>query len=107
MQVAADGGRRCWTAQGLPVPVCRSPGRIGVDRALVFPGADTKVFDLPESNLANYIAVLGEFLSDLFAIGQVPPQYLLNRMANLSGDALAGRGVDAAVPRVRPAAVDG
>jgi hypothetical protein len=90
MQVAADGVTPVVDSQGLPVPVVRSPGRIGVDRALVFPGADTKVFDLPESNLANYIAVLGEFLSDLFAIGQVPPQYLLNRMANLSGDALAG-----------------
>lgn len=75
---------------GQPVPIVNSPGRIGVDRALVFPGAETKVFDLPESNLANYIAVLTEFLSDLFAVGQVPPQYLLNKMANLSGDALAG-----------------
>lgn len=75
---------------GQPVPLVSSPGRVAVDRALVFPGADTKVFDLPESNLDNYIKVLGEFLSDLFAVGQVPPQYLLNRMANLSGDALAG-----------------
>jgi hypothetical protein len=45
---------------------------------------------MPESNLDNYIKVLGAFLTDLFAVGQVPPQYLLNRMANLSGDALAG-----------------
>lgn len=75
---------------GQPVPIVTSPGRVGVDRALVFPGGDTKVFDMPESNLDNYIKVLGEFLSGLFAIGQVPPQYLLNRMANLSGDALAG-----------------
>lgn len=77
-------------AQGQPIPVLASPGRIGVDRALVFPGKDTKVFDLPESNLKNYIDVLGEFLSQFFATGQVPPQYLLTRMANLSGDALAG-----------------
>ena len=77
-------------AQGQPIPVLNSPGRIGVDRALVFPGKDTKVFDLPESNLGNYISVLSEFLSQFFATGQVPPQYLLTRMANLSGDALAG-----------------
>lgn len=77
-------------ATGERVPELNSPGRLGVDRALVFPGADTKVFDLAESNLGNYVTVLGEFLADLFAIGQVPPQYLLNRMANLSGDALAG-----------------
>jgi hypothetical protein len=75
---------------GRPVPVLNSPGRIGVDRALVFPGADTKVFDLQESNLKNYIEVYSAFLTDLFAIGQIPPQYMLTRMANLSGDALTG-----------------
>lgn len=75
---------------GQPLPMLNSPGRLGVDRALVFPGADTKVFDLPESNLDNYIKVLSEFLTDFFAIGQIPPQYMLSRMANLSGDALAG-----------------
>lgn len=77
-------------AQGQPMPVVSSPGRVGVDRALVFPGKDTKVFDLAESNLKNYIEVLDSFLSQFFATGQVPPQYLLTRMANLSGDALAG-----------------
>ncbi len=75
--------------QGQPLPLVNSPGRIGVDRALVFPGAETKVFDMDESNLQNYIIVLDKFLSDLFAIGQVPPQYLLNKMSNLSGDALS------------------
>lgn len=75
---------------GRPVPMLNSPGRLGVDRALVFPGQETKVFDLPESNLDNYIKVLSEFLTDFFAIGQIPPQYMLSRMANLSGDALAG-----------------
>lgn len=77
-------------ANGLKVPVLNSPGRVGVDRALVFPGSETKVFDLQESNLKNYIDVLSEFLTQLFAVGQIPPQYLLSRMANLSGDALAG-----------------
>lgn len=75
---------------GRPVPQLNSPGRIGVDRALVLPGADSKVFDLAESNLNNYVVVLTEFLTQLFATGQVPPQYLLTKMANLSGDALAG-----------------
>ncbi len=77
-------------ANGLPIPVLSQSGRVGVDRALVFPGENTKVFDMPESNLQNYITVLSEFLTQLFAVGQVPPQYLLSRMANLSGDALAG-----------------
>jgi hypothetical protein len=75
---------------GQPIPIVASPGRVGVDRALVFPGDATKVFDLAESNLANYIQVLGDFLTQFFAVAQIPPQYLLSRMANLSGDALAG-----------------
>lgn len=88
-QKNADGTIRT-DSNGQPIPLLNSPGRVGVDRALVFPGADTRVFDLPESNLDNYIKVLGEFLTEFFAIGQIPPQYLLSRMANLSGDALAG-----------------
>ncbi|RZT87469.1 SPP1 Gp6-like portal protein [Pseudonocardia sediminis] len=84
----AEDGTVLLDANGQPLPIVTSPGRVGVDRALVFPGADTKVFDMPESNLSNYISVLTEFLTDLFATGQVPPQYLLNRMSNLSSDTL-------------------
>ncbi|MGW0043466.1 phage portal protein [Rhodococcus sp. NPDC003348] len=83
-------GNVVFDENGHPIPLLNSPGRIGVDRALVFPGDATKVFDLPESNLKNYIEVYSEFLSNLFATGQIPPQYLLSRMANLSGDALTG-----------------
>jgi hypothetical protein len=75
---------------GLPLPVLNSPGRIGVDRALIFPGVDTKVFDLPESNLDNYIKVYDTFLNTFFATSQIPPQYALTKMANTSGDAMAG-----------------
>ncbi len=77
-------------AQGQPIPLLSSPGRVGVDRALVFPGKDTKVFDLAESNLKNYIEVFDTFLTTFFATGHVPPQYQLNKMANLSGDAMQG-----------------
>ncbi|WP_290723838.1 phage portal protein [Gordonia sp. UBA6683] len=75
---------------GQPVPQLRPGGRVGVDRLLVFPGKDTKVFDLAESNLQNYITVYTKFLTDLFSKAQTPPQYGIDRMANLSGDALAG-----------------
>lgn len=75
---------------GAPVPVLLSPGRPGVDRMIAFPGIDTKVYDLPESNMANYVALHENFLVNFFATGQIPPQYLLARMANLSGDALTG-----------------
>jgi hypothetical protein len=85
----ADGSLKL-DGNGNPTPQVTSAGKIGVDRLLAFPGGDTKVFDLPESNLGNYITVLGEFLTQFFATGQIPPQYLLSRMANLSGDALTG-----------------
>lgn len=77
-------------ANGQQQPLLNSPGRIGVDRALVFPGADTKVFDLNESKLDNYIVVLKQFLGDFFASAQVPPQYAMDKMANLTGDGMAG-----------------
>ncbi len=88
MRTAPDGSLLL-DEHGQPMPIVNSPGRIGVDRARVFPYENTKVFDMEESNLQNYIVVLDKFLSDLFAIGQVPPQYLLNKMSNLSGDALS------------------
>lgn len=75
---------------GQQQPIVRSPGRVGVDRALVFPGGDTKVFDLAESNLDNYIKVLDKFLNDFMVIGQIPPAYALTKMANTSGDAMSG-----------------
>lgn len=83
-------GQPVLDANGLQIPVVRSPGRIGVDRALVFPGENTKVFDLPESSLDNYVKVLQQFLTDFFAIGQIPPSYALTKMANLTGDGMAG-----------------
>lgn len=85
-----DGSNQVDPASGDFIPMLRSPGRMGVDRALVFPGDATKVYDLPESRLDNYIVVLDSFLAQMFAVGQIPPQYLLTKMANLSGDALAG-----------------
>lgn len=77
-------------ANGRMIPLLNTPGRVGVDRLLAFPGGETKVFDLPESNLNNYIEVLSSFLVQFFSTAQIPPQYLLSQMANLSGDALAG-----------------
>lgn len=75
---------------GRKVPLLNDFGRAAVDRMLVFNGENTKVFDMPESNLKNYVEMLTEFLTQFFATAQVPPQYLLSRMANLSGDAISG-----------------
>lgn len=86
----AATGKPILDSNGLQQPITRSPGRIGVDRALVFPGDQTKVFDLAESNLKNYIEVLDKFLNDFMVIGQIPPAYALSKMANTSGDAMSG-----------------
>lgn len=74
---------------GNPMPQVSSPGRAGVDRMMIFDGADAKVFDLPESNLSNYVTVVNNLVQHLAAVSQVPPQYLLGGLANLSGEALA------------------
>ncbi|VDG77341.1 Phage portal protein, SPP1 Gp6-like [Actinobaculum suis] len=83
-----ENGEALLDDAGNPIPVIASPGRPGVDRWIVFPGADTKVWDLAESNLNNYVNVIKMLVQQLAAISQVPPQYLLGDMANLSGDAL-------------------
>lgn len=75
---------------GQPVPILADIGKAGVDRFLTFPGTDTKVFDMPESNLANYTLVYDNFLSAFFATGQIPTQYMPQKLSNLTGDALAG-----------------
>jgi hypothetical protein len=73
-------------ANGMAQPVTSTPGRVGVDRLLVFPGEDTKVFDLAESNLANYVTALDMLLSTFAATSQVPAQYLAGDFKNVSGD---------------------
>jgi hypothetical protein len=85
-----EDGTPALDENGALIPVLNTPGRAGVDRILAFPGEGTRVFDLAESNLSNYVEVLNAFLVQFFSTGQIPPQYLLNQMANLSGDALAG-----------------
>lgn len=73
---------------GVKVPIIVSPGRAGVDRLLVFPGADTKVWDLAESDLSNYNVILVSFLAQFFGTAQIPPQYMVaGGMSNVNGDA--------------------
>lgn len=71
---------------GQAVAMVKSPGKVGVDRMLVFPGVDTKVFDLAESNLSNYITVLEHLIATFASTAQVPPQYLVGDFKNVSGD---------------------
>lgn len=81
-----EHGEPILDANGLEQPVVASPGRVGVNRALVFPGEATKVFDLNESNLGNYVTALDMLVATFAAIAQVPPQYLIGDFKNVSGD---------------------
>jgi hypothetical protein len=81
-----DQGNPILDEHGMAQPVTASPGRVGVDRLMVFPGADTKVFDLAESNLANYVTALDMLLATFAATAQVPSQYLAGDFKNVSGD---------------------
>lgn len=88
MWVTDSEGKVVLGKNGQPTPMLADIGRPGVDRLQVFPGADTKIWDLAESNLANYVTTIKMLVQQLAAIAQVPPQYLLGDMANLSGEAL-------------------
>lgn len=83
-----DGSLKINPANGQPIPLLVDLGRPGVDRMQIFPGGDTKIWDLAESNLNNYVSTIKMLVQQMAAIAQVPPQYLLGDMANLSGDAL-------------------
>lgn len=87
-QKDADGKLKVNPVNGQPMPVLVDLGRPGVDRMQIFPGEGTKVWDLAESNLNNYVTVIKMLVQQMAAIAQVPPQYLLGDMANLSGEAL-------------------
>lgn len=71
---------------GLPMPIISSPGNVGVDRLLAFPGADTNIFDLAESDLANYGTAAELLIGGFSATAQVPPQYLIGKFDNVGAD---------------------
>jgi hypothetical protein len=73
-------------SNGNPVPIVNSPGRAGVDRMIVFPGSETKVFDMQESDLTNYVSALDMLVASFASVAQVPPQYLVGDFKNVSGD---------------------
>ena len=77
-----------------PIPLVHPGGRVGVDRLLVFPGADTNVFDLAESNLQNYVYALEMLVATFSSVSQVPPQYFLGKLdGNLSGELMTATEV--------------
>lgn len=86
MPLLGPDGNPLLDEHGQAVAMVKSPGKVGVDRMLVFPGVDTKVFDLAESNLANYITVLEHLIATFASTAQVPPQYLVGDFKNVSGD---------------------
>lgn len=83
----SDGdGNPITDGDGNPLPMISKPGKVGVDRLLVFPGADTKVFDLDESNLTYYETALNHLMNTFASVAQVPAQHLAGDFKNVSGD---------------------
>ena len=73
----------------MPIPLMQKPGRVGVDRMLIFPGESTKVYDLQESDLKNYISALQYFEGSFCATSNVPSQYMnLGDWSNVAGDTM-------------------
>ena len=81
-----ETGEPILDSDGQPIPIVTNPGRVGVERFLVFPGDATNVFDLPESNLTNYVGALEMLVATFASTAQVPPQYLIGDFKNVSGD---------------------
>jgi hypothetical protein len=71
-------------------PITGQPVKIefSVNRLFTVEAPDAKVFDLPASDLSNYIGAIEMFIQHLAAQTNTPPHYLLAKMLNISGDAL-------------------
>ncbi|MFY9190187.1 MAG: phage portal protein [Lawsonella sp.] len=80
-----EAGELVLDSAGVPIPVLADL-RAGVDRALTFTDTDTKVYDLDESDLKNYVTAIDMLVSQFASIAQVPPQYLVGDFKNVSGD---------------------
>lgn len=81
-----EDGEPVLDANGQMIPIINAPGKAGVDRMMVFPGSDTKVFDIPESDLKNYTVGLNTLIGGFASTAQIPPQYLVSDFSNTSGD---------------------
>ena len=75
--------------------------RAAVSRLWTFEDPETKVFDLAAGSLTNYVEGIDLAVQHMAAQTRTPPQYLLAKLANLSGEALiaAESGLVARVKR--------
>lgn len=86
LPVLDKDGQPVLDEHGQPQWIVDSPGRPGVDRLLVFPGEETKITDLAESNLSNYTTALDMLVRGFAATAQVPAAYLAGDFENVSAD---------------------
>jgi hypothetical protein len=84
--------QRVMTGVELPIdPVTGRPKPIDLSVSRIFTVEDpaAKVYDLEASDLKNYVEAIEMFIQHLAAQTNTPPHYLLGKMLNVSGDALA------------------
>jgi hypothetical protein len=93
MVVASDfAAFRQRVMTGVELPPVGSEDRrkieAGIARMFTVEDPDAKVFDLPATDLKNYVNAIEMFIQHLAAQTNTPPHYLLGNMVNISGEAL-------------------
>lgn len=71
---------------GVPLPSQQIEA--AMSRLWAFEPTDAKVWDLPATDLNNYVSGIKELLNHLAAQTRTPPHYLIGQMVNVSGEAL-------------------
>jgi hypothetical protein len=80
---------------GVDVPKDPETGQVNVElkaalsRVWTFKAADAKVWNLPAADLGNYVTAVEMVIQHLAAQTRTPPHYLLAKLVNTSGEALA------------------
>jgi len=80
---------------GVEIPRDPETGQVNVEvkaalsRVWMFKAPDAKVWNLPAADLSNYVNAVEMLIQHLAAQTRTPPHYLLAKLVNTSGEALA------------------
>jgi hypothetical protein len=70
-------------------PIAGAELKAALSRVWTFKAADAKVWTLPAADLSNYVTAVEMLIQHLAAQTRTPPHYLLAKLVNTSGEALA------------------
>jgi hypothetical protein len=69
-------------------PLQQAEIQAAMSRLWTFESPDAKAYDLPPTDLSNFVAAIEMFIQHLAAQTHTPPHYLIGQVVNASGDAL-------------------